>query len=152
MSRVQSIHINFQLTEKQKDNEFWYEQLYFFLKENGWVLDLTEPIEFLEPGEMPLHHGVDTDVRVGSEAELIEKIREKERLNETMRLGRFNNGENSFDYELKKIDGWTMNFWFLVNDELVGEEVCVIFEYLSRKIVKPFCDTFRVDKIDLMHG
>lgn len=154
MSRSEAIHIDFHLTEEQERNEFRYEQVYFFLKENGWVLDLKEPIMFVEPGVTGFaDRDLDeAEISVENEAELIARIREKERLNEPMGLGFFDDGELVFKYELKNIEFGELSFWFLVNGELVGQEVCIIFEQLARKIVKPFCDTFLVERIDLSHG
>lgn len=152
MSRTQSIHIDFQLTDEQAKNELWYEQVYFFLKDNGWVLDLNKPILFIEPGFAGFADTDMEEISVPSEEKLIEMIREKERLNEPMGLGIYDDGELAFWYELKKTSFGEMNFWFLVSGEIIIKEVCVIFEHLSRKIVKPFCDTFHVESIDLTHG
>lgn len=145
MSRAEWIDIEFHLPDELAESEFWYEHVYFMLKDNGWVLDLTKPIEFLGPGEKL---SVDpSEITVKSEGELIERIREKEKLNEALRLGQYSDGVLAFTFELKRVEFNALHFWFLVNGPIVDEETCVIFEKLSRRIVKPFCDDFYISKI-----
>ena len=150
MSKVQSIHIHFLQHPRDDGEEFSYEQVYFFLKSLGWNLDLSKPIEFLKfnPADVVDH----MDLEVENEAELLEKIRKKDALNEPMGLGLYRDGELSFTYELKKDEFGMFYFWFVVDGELVGQGPCIVFEQLARKIVKPFCDKYDVQDLQLTHG
>lgn len=150
MSRVQAIHIDFFQHPRDEGEEFSYEQIYLFLKSIGWKLDLDKPVEFLNFGAVDvIDH---TKLRPESETELLEMIRKKEAIGESLGLGPYSDGELAFTFDLSKDEFGAFNFWFLVDGELVGQEPCIVFEQLARKIVKPFCDKYDVERIRLDHG
>ena len=150
MSKVQSIHIAFFQHSRDDGEEFSYEQVYLFLKSLGWTLNLARPIEFLKFNPVDAVDHIELEVE--NEAELIEKIRKKDALGEPLGLGLYSDGELSFTFELKRDEFGMLKFWFVVDGELVGQEPCIVFEKLSRKIVKPFCDKYYVQDLQLIHG
>ena len=150
MSKVQSIHIHFLQHPRDDGEDFSYEQVYFFLKSLGWTLDLSKPIEFLRFN--PIDDVDYVDLEVKNEAELLEMVRKKDALNETLGLGLYNDGELSFTFKLSKEELGTFYFWFMVNGQIVGQGPCIAFEQLARKIVKPFCDKYDVQDLQLTHG
>lgn len=153
MSRIQSIHINFFLDEEGESQEFWYEQVHRFLREDGWKIDLSKPVLFLEPGDTGDASNIyDSPVLVKDEASLIEKIRKKEEVGEPLKLGFYTRGELSIIVHLEKGEFRDLTFWSLVQGQLVGQEVCAVFEQFTNKLVKPFCDNFRVQSVELFHG